>query len=115
ARARALHDVEIVIREEDLRRAGGVLFVNLHKRIDATLIIRLRHVPVEVILPEHARITFVGEDKRVRQQLVVDDWSVTHDVVVLDESNSLFGATPDQNSAFDESSQTESIAVAKVA
>ena len=32
--ARALHDVEVVIREQDLRWAGGVLFVNFHKRIE---------------------------------------------------------------------------------
>ena len=73
--ARALHDVEVVIREQDLRRAGGVLFVNFHKRVNAALIIRLRQVPVEVILPKDARITFVSEDERVRQQLVVDDRS----------------------------------------
>src|SRR4249919_3280493 len=29
--SRTLHDVEIVICEQNLRRAGGVLFVNLHK------------------------------------------------------------------------------------
>src|SRR5206468_6694714 len=115
ASARALHDVEIVIHKQDFCWAGGVFFVNLHKRSDAVLLIRLRQVPVEIILPKDARITFVREDKRVRQQLVVDDWSVAHNVMVLDERDSLFRATPRQNSAFHESSQTEPIAVAQVA
>ena len=50
------------------------------------LIIRLGQVPVEVILPEDAGITFVSEDERVRQQLVVDDRTVADHVVILDET-----------------------------
>ena len=100
--ARALHDVEIVIHEEHFRRADGVLFVNFHKRVDAALIFRLRQVPIEVILPEDTRITFMSEDERVRQQLIVNDRSVAHDVVVLDESDSLLWAIPHQNSAFEQ-------------
>ena len=57
----------------------------------------------------------MSEDERVRQQLVVDDRTVADHVVILDESDRLFGATPHQNSAFGESSQTESIAVAQIA
>src|SRR5207253_4151748 len=46
ADARALHDVEVVVHEENLRRAGGILFVNSHERIDTALIVRLGKVPV---------------------------------------------------------------------
>ena len=63
----ALHDVEIVIDEKHLRLSGGILFVDLDERVDAALITRLRQVPVEIILPKDARITFVREDERVRQ------------------------------------------------
>src|SRR5439155_26684001 len=39
--ARALHDVEVVIREQDLRWAGCVLFMNFNKRVNAVSIVRL--------------------------------------------------------------------------
>jgi hypothetical protein len=37
----ALHDVEIVVREQHLRWAGSILFVNFDERVDAALVIRL--------------------------------------------------------------------------
>ena len=92
--ARALHDVEVVIREQDLRWAGCVLFMNFNKRVNAVSIVRLGQVPVEVILPEDARIAFVRKDEGVRKHLVVNDWGVAHDVVVLDESDSPLGPPP---------------------
>jgi hypothetical protein len=41
AAAWALHDVEVVVHKEHLRRAGGILFVNFDERIDAAVNIRL--------------------------------------------------------------------------
>jgi hypothetical protein len=35
--ARTLHDVEVIIDEEHLRRAAGILFVNFDERVDAGL------------------------------------------------------------------------------
>jgi hypothetical protein len=92
--AEALHGVEVVIHEENLCWSGGVLFMNSHERIDAVSIIRPGEAPVEVILPENAGIAFVGENKRVRQQLVVNDGSIAHGVVVLDERDRLSGPVP---------------------
>jgi len=62
--ARALHDVQVVICEQNLRRANGILFVDFSECVDAAMVIRLGEVPVEVILPENAWITFGGEDER---------------------------------------------------
>ena len=109
-----MHDIEIVVYEKDLRRAACILLVNLDERIDTALIVRLGKIPVEVILPEDARITFVRKDKGVSEQLVINDRTVTHHVVVLDESDSLRGTVPHQDSAFCEIAETESIAVAQV-
>ena len=92
--ARALHDVEVVIREQDLCWAGGVLFVNFHKCVDAAPIIRLGEIPVKVVLPKDARITFMREDDRVRQQLVVDNRTVADHVVIFDESHGGLGPIP---------------------
>jgi hypothetical protein len=74
--AEALHDIEIVVHEEHLRRTGGILFVNFDERVDAALIVRLCEIPVEVILPEDTGITFEREDKGICQDLVVDDKTV---------------------------------------
>ena len=63
--AGALHDVKIIIHGEHFCRAGSVLFVDFDERIDSVLISRLGQVPVKVILPEDAWITFVREDERV--------------------------------------------------
>jgi hypothetical protein len=55
--ADALHDVEVVIGKQNLCWAGGVLFVNFDQRVDGALVIRLSEIPIEIILPENARIT----------------------------------------------------------
>jgi hypothetical protein len=112
--AQALHDIEIVVYEKHLRRATCILLVNLDERVDTALIIGLGEIPVEVILPEDTRITFVREYKGIGEQLVVNDWTVTHHIVVLDEGDSLLGAVPYQDSAFCEVAEAESVAVAQV-
>jgi hypothetical protein len=111
----ALHEIQIVTHKQNLRWAGSILFVNFDQRVGAALSIRLSEVPVEVILPKDARITFVSEDERVRKELVVDDRTVADHVVILDEGHGGLGATPRQDSAFGQSSQTESVTVAQVA
>src|SRR6266536_2725219 len=60
-----LRYAEIVVDEEDLRRTGGIFFVNFDERVDPASIVGLGEIPVEVILPEDTRITFVREDERV--------------------------------------------------
>ena len=94
AGAQALHDVKVVIHIEDLCWPSSILFVNLDEPIDTTLIVRLRQVPIEVILPEHTGITFVREDEGVCQQFVVNDWTVANHIVVLDESHRLRRTIP---------------------
>ncbi len=49
----------------------------------------LRKVPVEIILPEHARVSLVGENERVGEHLVVDDRIRARNIMVLDESDGL--------------------------
>ena len=61
--ARALHDVEVIVYKENLRRASSILLVNFDKRVNAALIVRLCEVPVKIILPENTWITFVCKDK----------------------------------------------------
>jgi hypothetical protein len=68
--------------------------MNFDERVDAALIVWLGEIPVEVILPEDARITFVREDEGVRQQLVVNDRIVTNHIVVLYEGDSLRRSIP---------------------
>jgi hypothetical protein len=80
----ALHEVEVVVHEKHLCWASSVLFMNFDERVDAALIVWLGKVPVEVILPKNARITFVCEDEGVCQELVVNDCTVAHDIMVLD-------------------------------
>src|SRR5204863_4703989 len=78
-------------------------------------IVRLGKVPVEVILPEDARVTFVREDESVRQQFVIDDRTVAHDVVVLHKGDGLGRTIPREHSALGEAAETESVTVAQIA
>src|SRR5581483_674196 len=112
--SRALHDVEIVVHEKDLSRAAGILLVNFDESINPALIVGLRQVPVEVVLPEYTRIAFVRENESVCQQLVIDDGTVTHDVVIFHERDSLFRTIDDEHSLFSKIPKTESVAVAQV-
>ena len=89
-----MHDVEIIVDEEYLGRAGSILFVNFYERVDAALIVRLGEVPIEVILPEHTWVTFMRKDEGVSQELVIDDRTVAHDIVVLDKRDRLLRAIP---------------------
>src|SRR5207247_1819371 len=110
-----LHDVEIVVDEEYLCRAGSILLVNFDERVNAAFIVRLGKAPVEVILPEDARVTFVREDESVRQQFVIDDGTVTHDVVVLHKGDGLGRTIPRERSALGEVAETETVAIAQIA
>jgi hypothetical protein len=110
-----LHDVKVVIYEKDLRRTASVLFVNFDEGVDAARVVWLSEVPVEVILPEETRITFVRQNESVRQQLVVDDGTITYHIVVLDEADSLLRTVPHQDSVVCDASEAESITIAKVA
>src|SRR6185369_6633807 len=92
-----------------------MLFVNFHHRLDAVLRIRLCKIPVEIILPKDARITFVREDERIRQELVIDDRTIADNVVILHERDSLFGPAPHQDSGGSQSSHAGSVAVAQIA
>ena len=78
--------------------------MNFHQRLDAVLRIRLCKIPVEIILPKDARITFVREDERIRQELVIDDRTIADNVVILHERDSLFGPAPHQDSGGSQSS-----------
>src|SRR5205823_2946294 len=111
----ALHDVEIVVHKENLRRASSIFFVNFDERVNAALIVRLGEVPVKIILPENTWITLMRKDECVRQELVVNNGTVAHDVVILDEGHSLAGPVPHQNPGLRELTQTESVAVAQIA
>jgi hypothetical protein len=68
----ALHGIEILVDEKHLRRATGILLVNLDERVDTALIVGLGEIPVEVILPEHTRITFVRKYKGISEKLVIN-------------------------------------------
>ena len=112
--AQALHDVQVVIDEKHLRRAGGILFMDFDERVDAASIVRLGEIPVEIILPENTRITFVRQNEGIGERLVVNDGTVTHDIVVLDEGHSLCWAVPSQHSRLGKIAETESVTVAQV-
>ena len=110
-----LHDVEIVIDEQNLRRSAGVLFVHFDERVNAALIIGLSKVPVEVILPEDAWVTFVSQDKGVGKELVVDNRAVADNIVVLDKCDGLCWPVPHQHARFSEGAEAEAIAIAQIA
>jgi hypothetical protein len=55
--ADALHDVEVVIRKQNLCWASRILLMHFDEGVNAALSARLREIPIEIILPENARIT----------------------------------------------------------
>src|SRR4029079_12051664 len=107
-------DVEVVIRKQNLRWASGMLFMHFDEGVKAALSARLREIPIEIILPENARITFVGEYKRVCQQLVVDNRTVAYNIVILDERDRLGRTIPHQNIARSEITDTETVGIAQL-
>ena len=110
-----LHDVEVMINEQDLRRSDGVLFVHFDERINAVGVIGLSKVPIKVILPEDAWITFVSQDKGVGKELVVDNRAIADNIVVLYKCNGGCRPVPHQHARFSEGAQAEAKAIAQIA
>ena len=66
--------------------AACVFVVRRDQRINPMRRFGARQLAVEVVPPEHARITITGQDERVGHHLVVDDLVAAH-VVVLHEGH----------------------------
>src|SRR5215212_4443148 len=109
----ALHDIETIIHIKDIRRAGRVFFMCADQCRNAIWRALQCKVVIEIIMPEHTGITFMGEDIAIRKQLIVDDGtSLIAQVMILNEDHSGLGLLLQNGFPCSETIQAECVLIA---
>ena len=86
AEARSLHDIQVIIGVQDLRRPASVFLMDVDQRGYSIGRSHPSQTVIEIVKPENAGIALVREDESIRQHLVVDDrigWIAGSIVVVI--------------------------------